>query len=243
MSEAFSAQDLNYGIVVLLNSRPDMLSDAVSAQTITIGIRNMLYGIDTSSPTGLARYTWYGTYLLTDLALVGLIAYAVFATFRLLRWLKSFSRTAKGSVVTSSLYAGLDLLAGIIVLLLPLVLTGYSWPAFAFSYIELTIPVFPAAVILCTAGLVRITVLLWKKPGTSMDSASPTGIAYEIRIKGHLNEQWSEWFDGLTICNLENGEGILLGKVIDQAALQGILTRIGDLNLTLISVNPIIAEG
>ncbi len=76
-----------------------------------------------------------------------------------------------------------------------------------------------------------------------MDSVPSTGITYEIRIKGRLSEQWSQWFDGLTILNLENGEGILRGKVIDQAALQGILTRIGDLNLTLISVNPIIAEG
>ncbi len=76
-----------------------------------------------------------------------------------------------------------------------------------------------------------------------MDNVPSTGSMYEIRIKGHLSEQWSQWFDGLTILNFENGEGILLGKIMDQAALQGILTRIGDLNLTLISVNPIIVEG
>ncbi len=76
-----------------------------------------------------------------------------------------------------------------------------------------------------------------------MDNVPSTGSMYEIRIKGHLSEQWSQWFDGLTILNFENGEGILLGKIMDQAALQGILTRIGDLNLTLISVNPITAEG
>ncbi len=76
-----------------------------------------------------------------------------------------------------------------------------------------------------------------------MDNVPSTGITYEIRIKGYLSEQWTQWFDGLSIRNLENGEGLLVCKVIDQAALQGILTRIGDLNLTLVSINPIIAEG
>ncbi len=76
-----------------------------------------------------------------------------------------------------------------------------------------------------------------------MDNVPSTEITYEIRVKGHLSEQWSQWFDGLAIRNLENGDGVLLARVIDQAALQGILTRIGDLNLTLISVNPISVEG
>ncbi len=71
-----------------------------------------------------------------------------------------------------------------------------------------------------------------------MDQDPSTGLTYEIRVRGHLSEAWSQWFEGLTITNLENGEGILLGKVVDQAALQGILTRIGDLNLALISINP-----
>ncbi len=65
------------------------------------------------------------------------------------------------------------------------------------------------------------------------------GTIYEIRIKGHLSEQWSRWFDGLTITNFENGEGLLSGAVMDQAALHGILERIRDLNLTLVSVNPV----
>ncbi len=68
-------------------------------------------------------------------------------------------------------------------------------------------------------------------------------MTYEIRVRGHLSEAWSQWFDGLTITNLENGEGVLLGKVVDQAALQGILTRISDLNLILVSVNRVIQEG
>ncbi len=71
-----------------------------------------------------------------------------------------------------------------------------------------------------------------------MNQDPSTGLTYEIRVRGHLSEAWSQWFEGLTITNLENGEGILLGRVVDQAALQGILTRIGELNLALISVNP-----
>jgi hypothetical protein len=65
---------------------------------------------------------------------------------------------------------------------------------------------------------------------------------YEIRVKSHLESAWAEWFDGLTISNLENGEGVLSGPLPDQAALQGILKRIGDLGLSLISVNAKLEE-
>ncbi len=76
-----------------------------------------------------------------------------------------------------------------------------------------------------------------------MDETTPNnGIDYEIRIKGHLSEEWSLWFEGLKITNCENGEGVLSGRLVDQSALQGILTRIGDLNLVLISVNPVMKE-
>jgi len=60
---------------------------------------------------------------------------------------------------------------------------------------------------------------------------------YEIRIDGHLSEHWSDWFEGLTICNDPDGEAVLSGSFNDQAALFGILTKIHFLNLTLISVN------
>jgi hypothetical protein len=60
---------------------------------------------------------------------------------------------------------------------------------------------------------------------------------YEIRVEGHLSDRWSDWFDGLAILNDPNGETILRGSFVDQAALFGTLTKIQGLNLILISVN------
>ena len=62
---------------------------------------------------------------------------------------------------------------------------------------------------------------------------------YQIRVKGSLGEAWSDWFDGLSIVPLENGETLLAGPVVDQAALYGILWKLRDLNLKLISVDTI----
>ena len=59
---------------------------------------------------------------------------------------------------------------------------------------------------------------------------------YEIKIKGHLDPCWSDWFGGLNVTHLEGGETLLSGQLPDQAALHGLLERIRDLNLTLISV-------
>ena len=59
---------------------------------------------------------------------------------------------------------------------------------------------------------------------------------YEIRVKGHLDSRWSEWFDGLEISNLENGDAVLSGDIVDQAALHGLLTRVRDLGLPLVGV-------
>jgi hypothetical protein len=59
---------------------------------------------------------------------------------------------------------------------------------------------------------------------------------YEIKIRGHLDQRWSEWFAGLKIMHLEGDKTLLSGPLPDQAALHGLLERIRDLNLTLISV-------
>jgi len=60
---------------------------------------------------------------------------------------------------------------------------------------------------------------------------------YEIKIKGHLDSRWSEWFASLTLTHLEENATLLSGPLPDQAALHGLLERIRDLNLTLISVS------
>jgi hypothetical protein len=60
---------------------------------------------------------------------------------------------------------------------------------------------------------------------------------YQIRVKGHLDSTLVEWFEGLTISNLEGGEAVLSGSLPDQAALHGILKRISSLGISLISVN------
>jgi len=62
---------------------------------------------------------------------------------------------------------------------------------------------------------------------------------YEIRVQGHLDPRWSEWFDGLEITNLENGEAMLSGDIVDQAALHGLLSRVRDLGLPLMAVSRI----
>jgi hypothetical protein len=59
----------------------------------------------------------------------------------------------------------------------------------------------------------------------------------EIRVKGQIDTQWSEWFAGLDIVHAGPGETVLTGEVVDQAALYGLLTRLRDLGLPLVSVN------
>ena len=60
---------------------------------------------------------------------------------------------------------------------------------------------------------------------------------YEIRLKGHLADRWAGWFEGLTITLEENGNTLLTGPVVDQAALHGLLKKVRDLGMPLISVS------
>ncbi len=62
---------------------------------------------------------------------------------------------------------------------------------------------------------------------------------YEVRLKGHLDARWAAWFDGLTVCQDTDGSTVIRGPVIDQAALHGLLHKVRDIGLPLVSVTRI----
>jgi hypothetical protein len=64
-------------------------------------------------------------------------------------------------------------------------------------------------------------------------------MVYQIRIEGHLGPEWADWFDGLTITLEEDGDTLITGPVIDQAALHGLLKKVRDLGMPLLSVDPV----
>ena len=73
-----------------------------------------------------------------------------------------------------------------------------------------------------------------------MPNTQPT--IYEIRIDGHLDREWSDWFEGLAVTLAEDGTTLLSGPVADQAALHGLLKKVRDLGAPLVSVNPVEPE-
>jgi len=66
----------------------------------------------------------------------------------------------------------------------------------------------------------------------------PAALHYEIKVQGHLDAHWSDWFEGFRLEHDDSGSTVLSGPVLDSAALFGLLERVRDLGLTLISVNP-----
>ncbi|MFL5657184.1 MAG: hypothetical protein ACJ8CB_23740 [Ktedonobacteraceae bacterium] len=71
---------------------------------------------------------------------------------------------------------------------------------------------------------------------SGMESEHVRQEVYQIVVKGHLDSEWSDWFDGLTITMVDNGETVLSGPIVDQTALHGVLIKIRDLGLPLLSL-------
>ena len=69
-------------------------------------------------------------------------------------------------------------------------------------------------------------------------SPSPN-VIYQIRVRGHLAHEWMDWFEGLTITLEEGGDTLLTGPVVDQAALHGLLKKVRDLGMPLVSISPV----
>jgi len=72
---------------------------------------------------------------------------------------------------------------------------------------------------------------------SNSESEKAQPLVYQIRIQGHLGREWTDWFGGLTLTLEDNGETLLTGPVVDQAALHGVLKKVRDLGMPLLSVS------
>jgi hypothetical protein len=78
---------------------------------------------------------------------------------------------------------------------------------------------------------------------TSASSADHNDIQqYELRVKGHLGSRWTAWFDGLSLTNEDGGTTVISGPVVDQAALHGLLQKLRDAGIPLVSLAPLLPD-
>jgi hypothetical protein len=68
-------------------------------------------------------------------------------------------------------------------------------------------------------------------------------VQYEIRVTGHLDPRWAAWFDGLSLTTVDDGTTVIRGTIVDQAALHGVLQKLRDLGIPLMSVTQLRPEG
>jgi hypothetical protein len=78
-----------------------------------------------------------------------------------------------------------------------------------------------------------------RRTEAAMETRQPQPDIFEIRLQGQLDTRWASWFDGLTITQTEDGDTVLTGPVVDQAALHGLLKKVRDLGIPLRSVSQI----
>ena len=75
------------------------------------------------------------------------------------------------------------------------------------------------------------------------DRQNEKAVIYQVRIEGQLGQQWTEWFEGLSITQERDGTTLLTGPVVDQSALHGLLKKVRDLGIPLVSINRIETDG
>jgi hypothetical protein len=80
-----------------------------------------------------------------------------------------------------------------------------------------------------------------KVPSNNLEPETASGqpMIYQIRVKSHLGSDWTDWFEGLTITLEDDGDMLLTGPVVDQAALHGLLKKVRDLGIPLVSIIPV----
>jgi hypothetical protein len=79
----------------------------------------------------------------------------------------------------------------------------------------------------------------YSRQGRTLKEEFMSATCYQIRVHGHLRPEWSEWFEGMAIEHLANGDTLLTGQVADPPAIFGLLNRVRDLGLCMVSVNPV----
>ncbi len=82
-----------------------------------------------------------------------------------------------------------------------------------------------------------------RRAAMSAESSDQASLGYEIRVIGHLDPRWSAWFDGLDLSLENDGTTVISGPIADQAALHGVLRRLRDIGLTLVSITQVDSTG
>lgn len=150
----------NYGVVILMNSRPDEVFEQVNAISIFNGIYEMLYQGRTQTTSGLEWYGWYLKWGLIDLALLGLISFAIFELISSYRWQNNARQMREYSKRRCIARIGVDLFATLMIIIIPPVLLGSPWRDLLIPYCELCVVFIGAALLLFVAAIWKIVLFI-----------------------------------------------------------------------------------